>query len=79
MKEILREYIRNELFTTSDREILDDESLFQSKVLSMTEFTELTIFIEEQFGTEIQGSAFGSPEFDTINNIASFIEQMNQE
>jgi acyl carrier protein len=79
MKEILREYIRNELLKAPNQTIHDDESLFQSQTLSTNDFIELTIFIEEQFGTEIQGFMYGSPEVDTINNIASVIAQMNHE
>lgn len=79
MEEILRKFLSDKLFKRSNRTILDNESLFQSKLLSTRDFIELTIFIEEQFGTQVKGAIFGSPEFDTVHNIVRFIEKMHQE
>lgn len=73
MNDEIRSFIANCLLLDMSLVINDDDSLFASGMLSLDQFTELAIFLQENYGIEISLSNFLQHRLDTINDLASFI------
>ncbi len=75
----IRNYIlENFLFTTVSDTFLDDSSLLDQGLIDSTGILELVYFVEETFGIKIADREMVPENFDSVNNIARFVQQKQQ-
>ncbi|MGZ6240245.1 MAG: phosphopantetheine-binding protein, partial [Syntrophales bacterium] len=74
---IYKQAIHNFLveFTGGNVMVEDDDSLLEAGVLTSLMFVQLLLFIEEQFNLTIDEDEMIPENFETINAIASLLEQ----
>lgn len=66
----------NENFLMDDcAEVRDDTSFMEEHVLDSTGFIELVTYIEEAFGVEVRDEEMLPENFDTLANIARWLER----
>lgn len=79
LREEIRDFIlENFLFTTNTAAISLDESLVNRGVVDSTGILEIIMFIEEQLGVEVADNEMIAENFDSVNNIARFVECKRQ-
>ena len=61
------------LGTFIKQDVEDDQSLFNSGLVSSLFAMELVLFIEKEFGLEIENQDLDLKNFDSINAVAAFI------
>ena len=74
-KEIIKDYIENDLIEDDDVEVSEETSLFRDQLLDSLNLLSLITFIEKQFQIKISPSEVSIDNIDTINNIAAFVER----
>lgn len=73
----IRAYIlENLLFSDDDGALPNDVSLLERGIIDSTGVLELALFLEEQFGIEVKASELLPENFDTVENMARFVERM---
>lgn len=77
-KEQIRRYVvENFLFGGSDHDLSDDVSFLETGVIDSLGVMELVTFVEEQFNVNVADDEIVPQNFDSINNLASYIEGKN--
>jgi len=75
----IRNYIlENFLFTTDSDTFLNDASLLDQGLIDSTGILELVYFVEETFGIKIADKEMVPENFDSVDNIARFVQQKQQ-
>jgi len=75
----VRNYIlENFLFTTDSDTFLNDASLLDQGLIDSTGILELVYFVEETFGIKIADKEMVPENFDSVDNIARFVQQKQQ-
>jgi acyl carrier protein len=75
----IRNYIlENFLFTTDSDTFLNDASLLDQGLIDSTGILELVYFVEETFGIKIADKEMVPDNFDSVDNIARFVQQKQQ-
>lgn len=74
---LYKQMIRNFLSELLDRNVKvgDNDSLLDAGLLDSLTMVQLLVFIEEQFKTTLDNDELIPENFETINAIASFLEQ----
>ncbi len=72
-----RQVIRDFLTTLAKRDTPfgDDDSLLVTKILDSLAIAELVVFLEEHYKVTLDGDDLTPENLDSINAIASFLEQ----
>jgi acyl carrier protein len=74
MKKTIRKYIlENLLFTDDESTLRDDESFLDGGIIDSTGVMEIILFIEESFGFRVDDDEMLPVNFDSVNNLATFI------
>jgi acyl carrier protein len=74
MKKTIRKYIlENLLFTDDESTLRDDESFLDGGIIDSTGVMEIILFIEESFGFRVNDDEMLPVNFDSVNNLATFI------
>jgi acyl carrier protein len=74
MKKTIRKYIlENLLFTDDESTLRDDESFLDGGIIDSTGVMEIILFIEESFGFRVNDDEMLPVNFDSGNNLATFI------
>ena len=66
-KEIIKDYIENDLIEDDDVEVSEETSLFRDQLLDSLNLLSLITFIEKQFQIKISPSEVSIDNIDTIN------------
>lgn len=75
----VRSYIlENFLFTTTSDTFANSDSLLDQGLIDSTGILELVYFVEETFGLKVADSDMVPENFDSVSNIARFIQQKQQ-
>jgi len=75
-KEVIRKFLQTLLAHKSDAQpFTDDASLFLSGRLQSVDAVALAVFLEEKFGLDFAEMGFDQERLDTVNVIASLIEE----
>ena len=75
----VRSYIlENFLFTTDSDTFLNDASLLDQGLIDSTGILELVSFVEETFSIKIADKEMVPDNFDSVDNIARFVQQKQQ-
>lgn len=75
MKQIIKEYIVDELLIDDDIEVNFDTSLFEGRLLKSIQLVSMLNFIEEKFNITIDFSEVNLQNLDNIDKIEKFISQ----
>ncbi len=71
----IRNYIlENFLFTSSADAFADSDSFLERGIIDSTGVLELIFFVEEQFGIKVADQDMIPDNFDSVNNIARFVQ-----
>ena len=71
----VREYVvQNFLFGDGER-LGDDTSFLEEGIIDSTGIQELIMFLEEAYGLKIEDDELIPKNFDTLQNVANFIER----
>ena len=71
----IRSYIlENFLFTNSADAFADSDSFLERGIIDSTGVLELIYFVEEQFGIKVADKEMVPGNFDSVNNIAAFVQ-----
>jgi acyl carrier protein len=71
----IRGYIlENFLFTSSADAFADSDSFLERGIIDSTGVLELIFFVEEQFGIKVADKDMVPDNFDSVNNIARFVQ-----
>jgi len=70
----VRSFLRDN-FMLDDAEIRDEDSFMAGHVLDSTGFIELITFVEERFGVEVADDEMLPENFDSLRNIAGYVER----
>jgi acyl carrier protein len=74
-KEQIRQYIaQNFLFSNNGFELGDDVSFLDEGVVDSTGVLELVMFVEDTFGVQVDDEEIVPDNFDSVNNLAVYIE-----
>lgn len=77
IKEQIRKFIKdNLLLGFDDFDLEDDTSLLEEAVVDSTGVLELVYFVEDTFGFKVPDGDVVPDNFDSVNNLAGFIERM---
>jgi acyl carrier protein len=72
----VRNYIlENFLFTDSADAFADSDSFLERGIIDSTGVLELIFFVEEQFGIKVADKEMVPENFDSVDNIASFVQR----
>jgi len=75
-KTIIRNYIaKNIIYTDDGFGYSDDASLVKEGIVDSFGVMELAAFIEEEFGVSVQTEDITPANFDTINNLTSYVQR----
>lgn len=70
----IRDFIlENFLFTADTSALAPDDSLFEQGIVDSSGMLEVILFLEEQFGVEMQDEEMVPENLDSVSNIARFV------
>ncbi|MDZ7859278.1 MAG: acyl carrier protein [Candidatus Krumholzibacteriota bacterium] len=76
IKKEIHSYIEeNVLFNSDDNSISDDDSFMEKGIIDSTGILELVSFIEGKFDFKVDDEDLVPDNFDSVNNLASYIEK----
>jgi len=70
----LNTYITTEIMRQPDRTIDPGEPLISAGLIDSFSLVDLALFIEEEFGTQIDDTELNQDTFDTLNELAGLIK-----
>lgn len=71
----LREYLTKEVLHDPSYPLKDDDALISSGLVDSFSLVDVALWVEDQFGVHIDNSELNSDTFDTVAELASYIEQ----
>ncbi len=74
-KEIHNYLEENVLFNSDDNSISDDDSFMENGIIDSTGILELVSFIEGKFDFKVDDEDLVPDNFDSVNNLVSYIEK----
>ena len=72
---LIRAYVVDNFLLGEGDDLSDTQSLLQSGVADSTGVMELAMFVEKTFGIHVNDEDYIPENFDTIQNIAAFVER----
>ena len=74
VESVVREFIVNNfLFGDTERKLSNNDSLLEHEIVDSTGIMELVLFLEEQYGIEIDTSELVPANLDSIGKVVAFI------
>lgn len=70
----LQTYIATELIKNPEREIAPDEPLISGGMIDSFSLIDLALFIEENFGVQIDDTELNAETFDTLDQLTALIQ-----
>ena len=71
----IRDYVaKNLLYSNNGFEYDDDDSFLQHGIIDSVGVMDLILFIEENYDFEVEDSEITPDNFDSVNNLATYIQ-----
>ncbi|MDH5325885.1 MAG: acyl carrier protein [Gammaproteobacteria bacterium] len=71
----IRDYVLdNYLFTDDQNALKNDESFLDKGIIDSTGIMEVILFLEEEFGIEVEDEEMVPENLDSVNNIVKYIQ-----
>ena len=67
-------YIAAQILKQPGREIANDDALISSGLVDSFSLVDLSIFIEEKFGVQIEDTELNADTFDTLDELAALVQ-----
>lgn len=74
-KELLRQHIATTILFSTEYPYADDASLLENGVIDSMNVIELVLFLEQQFAIQVADSEIIPDNFDSIEQLASFVQK----
>lgn len=75
LKQSMREFVYDRLLYSRNGQVFeDDTSMLDEGIVDSTGVLELVLFVEEQFGIQVDDEDITPSNFDTLNNIAAYVQ-----
>jgi acyl carrier protein len=74
MKAQINEYLAKEILKQPGRIIPPDEALLSSGLIDSFHLVDLALFVEDHFGVHIDDAELNASTFDTLGELAAFIQ-----
>lgn len=74
-KQRIRQFLSDNILFGDAGHVGDDTSFLGEGIVDSTGVVELVLFVEETFGIQVDDDEIVPDNFDTINNLAAYIEQ----
>ncbi|MCX7609378.1 MAG: acyl carrier protein [Anaerolineales bacterium] len=71
----LSRYITSDILKQPNRKIDPDEPLLSSGLIDSFHLVDLALFVEDNFGVHIDDAELSASTFDSLNQLAAFIQQ----
>jgi acyl carrier protein len=76
IEEMIREYIaENFLFSNNGYPYADDVSFLNEGIVDSMNVLELVMFVEKEFGTQVEDADIVPDNFDSISRLATFVRR----
>jgi acyl carrier protein len=74
IKQQIRSYVAENLLFNSKNYTLDDNTSFlETGIVDSTGVIELVLFVEENFGIQVDNEEIIPDNFDSVNNLATYV------
>jgi acyl carrier protein len=74
LHETLSEYLANEVLKQPQKKIGNDEALISSGLIDSFSLVDLALFIEDNFGVQIDDTELNAETFDTLDELCTLIQ-----
>jgi acyl carrier protein len=71
----LREYVTKEVLRDASYPLKDEEKLISTSLIDSFSLMDLALWVENKFGVRIEDTELNADNFDTVAELASYIEQ----
>lgn len=78
MQAKLAEYLSNDILKQPGRAIQPGEALLSSGLIDSFHLVDLALFVEDNFGVHIDDAELNASTFDTLEQLAAFIQARKQ-
>ncbi len=75
LKPVIRDHILNSILQQPELAINDDTPLIEDGYVTSLQAVELVMFLEEQFGIQIDPEEVNEEEFRSLNTIAGLVQR----
>jgi acyl carrier protein len=75
IKEKVRTFITESFYVIDEMKLTDESSLLEKGVVDSTGILEVISFLEEKFSMQVAEDEMVADNFDSITNIASFVDK----
>ena len=76
IEEMIREYIvENFLFSNNGYPYADDVSFLNEGIVDSMNVLELVMFVEKEFGTQVEDADIVPDNFDSVGRLAAFVRR----
>lgn len=75
IKQRIRQFLSDNILFGDSSHVNDDTSFLGEGIVDSTGVVELVLFVEETFGIQVDDDEIVPDNFDTIDNLAAYIEQ----
>lgn len=75
IRDSLRAYLLKNVLRDQSYPLGDDEPLLSSGIVDSFSLVDLALWVEDQFGVHIDNSELNADNFDTLTELASYVEQ----
>jgi len=75
MKEMIRDFIVNEILEKPDFQLSYDEPIIENSIIDSTEILKIVLFVEENSDIKVETEDITLENFGSINRIYDFIEK----
>lgn len=75
MKDKIRQFIKNDFRALDAMSITDDSDLIKRGIIESINTIKLVIFLENEFGVQVNSGDLIGSNFQSINHIVAFIEK----
>jgi acyl carrier protein len=71
----LREYLTKDVLRDSSYPLGDNDALISSGLIDSFSLVDVALWVEDQFGVHIDNSELNAESFDSVSQLASYIQQ----
>jgi len=75
MKEMIQNFIINEILEKPDFQLPFDEPIIEHSIIDSTEILKIVLFVEENFDIRVENDEITLENFGSINQINDFVEE----
>lgn len=75
MRDKIRQYLKNDTRLSLSAELTDDTNLIERGIVESINAISLVIFLENEFGVQVNSGDLIGSNFQSINHIVAFIEK----